>query len=269
MTPLRVGRHTLYILDDGTFSFPAHFFFRNVAEELWRPHLDLDGAGKIRVGHNYAVLETDNDLIVFDTGYGDDTHGGQSGHLLADLGRAGFRREQVTKVVLTHAHGDHIKGNTVVEGGARVPTFPRARYHLARADWDWFRGPGRVPEFDEQLATLECLGRVDLVDGELQLTPEVRLVPTPGHTPGHTTAVIASRGSTAIFLGDLCHLPLHVAHLEWVSTFDTDPERTPAMRAKIFTFAVERNAVIVCPHAPSPGLGRVTSRGGGFRWEPL
>jgi glyoxylase-like metal-dependent hydrolase (beta-lactamase superfamily II) len=253
---LRVGRHTLYVLDDGTFPFPAHFFFRNVDEAVWRQHIAVDGAGKIPVGHNFGLLETDGDLIVFDTGYGDDTHGGKSGHL-------------VTVVVLTHAHGDHIKRSTMVEDGRRVPTFARARYLLGRADWEWFSGPGRAAEFDEQIVTLERAGRLELVEGERELTRGVRLVPTPGHTPGHTSVVIASNGSTAIFLGDLCHLPIHVEHLDWVSTFDTAPDETPTARARMLAFAVERDAVILCPHAPSPGLGHVRKRENGLRWEPL
>jgi glyoxylase-like metal-dependent hydrolase (beta-lactamase superfamily II) len=267
MRALSIGSVRLYVLDDGTFPFPAHFFFRDVPEAVWRAELDVDKAGKIAVGHNYALLETEGERIVIDTGYGDDTHDGRTGHLLAELAATGIAREQITHVVITHAHGDHIKRNTLIEDGRRVPTFPYARYHLARADWDWFGGPGRVPEFDEQLVPLERCGLLALVEGRLQLTAEVTLVPTPGHTPGHTSVAIESEGRIAIFLGDLCHLPLHVTHPEWVSTFDTDPGRTPNTRAEIFALAARLDALIICPHAPSPGIGRIRRCGRGFRWE--
>ena len=266
---LRVGQLTLYVLDDGTLPFPARFFFRNVPESVWRAHVAVDAEGKIPVGHNYGMVKTKHDLIVIDTGYGDDTHGGRTGHLLEELNRTGHRREEVTKVISTHAHGDHIKRNTLMQDGQRRPTFPHARYHLARGDWDWFSGPGHVPEFDEHVVTIHTLGLLTLVDGQLQLTPEVLLLPMPGHTPGHTSVMIESQGRTAIFLGDLCHLPLHFSHPDWVSTFDTHPEVTPRSRARVFRMAIERDALLVCPHAPSPGLGRLKQTDRGVLWQPV
>jgi glyoxylase-like metal-dependent hydrolase (beta-lactamase superfamily II) len=266
---LLVGQLELTTLDDGTWRFPARYFFHNVPEAVWRQHLDADAEGKIPVGHNYGLLKTEQDLIVIDTGYGDETHGGKTGHLLEEFERTGYRREQVTKVIISHAHGDHIRRNTVMQDGQRRPTFPNARYHLARADFDWFSGPGHVPEFDEQIATIHALGLLTLVQGELQLTPEVRLLPTPGHTPGHTSVLIESQGQNAIYLGDLCHHPLHFSHPDWVSSFDTHPQVTPRTRAQFFPLAADLDALVICPHAPSPGLGHVKRTDRGFQWQPL
>jgi glyoxylase-like metal-dependent hydrolase (beta-lactamase superfamily II) len=112
-------------------------------------------------------------------------------------------------------------------------------------------------------------GQLDLVDGELQLTPEVRLLPTPGHTPGHMIALIESQGQTAIYLGDVCHLPVHFSHPDWTSTFDTCPEITPRTRAWLFDLALARQALLICPHAPSPGMGHLEKTPHGVRWQPL
>ena len=269
MTARRVGRLTLYSLDDGTFPFPAALFFGNVPEAEWRRYVEVDAAGKIPVGHNYALIETERDLIVVDTGYGDDTHGGRAGHLLDELTRTGHRRDHVTAVVNTHAHGDHIKRNTIIRGHRREATFSRARYHLARDDWTWFSGPGHVPEFDEHIVTLERRGVLTLTERDMELASGVSLRSTPGHTPGHTSVVLESEGSTAIVLGDLCHLPLHFQHPNWTSTFDTQPDRTPRTRAELFAFAIERNALILCTHTPSPGLGHIVPTADSFRWQPL
>jgi glyoxylase-like metal-dependent hydrolase (beta-lactamase superfamily II) len=266
---LSLGQIELYVLDDGTWRFPAREFFHNVPEPVWRAEVETDAEGKIPVGHNFGLVRTAHELIVIDTGYGDDTHGGCTGHLIEEFDHTGYRREQVTSVVTTHAHGDHIKRNTVLQNGQRQPTFPDARYLLARADWDWFSGPGHVPEFDEQVLTLDAMGLVSRVDGALRLTPEVSLLPTPGHTPGHTSVLIESQGRTAIFLGDLCHHPLHFSHPDWVSSFDTHPELTPQTRARVFALAAERDALLMCPHAPAPGIGRLKRIGRGFAWQPL
>ncbi len=267
MRKVSIGRIRFISLDDGTWLFPAHFFFHNVPETVWRRCVNVDADGKIPVGHNYGLVDTGRALVVIDTGYGDDTHGGKTGHFLEELERAGYRREQVDTVILTHAHGDHIKRNTLLEHGQRVPTFPHARYCLARADWDWFSGPGHVPEFDEQVAVLQQQGLLDLIDGAQRLAPEISLLPTPGHTPGHSSVLIESDGQCALFLGDVCHHPLHFAHPDWTSAFDTDPQWTPLTRARLFRFAVERDALLLCPHAPSPGLGRLRESGGGYVWQ--
>jgi glyoxylase-like metal-dependent hydrolase (beta-lactamase superfamily II) len=269
MRELTVGRIRLIVLDDGMWRFPAHYFFHNVPEAIWRAEVETDCEGKIAVGHNHGLLDTGRELIVIDTGYGADTHGGKTGHLLEEFDSTGYRREQVGMVILTHGHGDHIKGNTVLQDGQRRPSFPCARYLLARADHDWFAGPGHVPEFDEQIATLERLGMLVLTEGRMQPSPGVTLLPTPGHTPGHASVLVESEEQCALFLGDVCHHPLHFAHPGWVSAFDTDPALTPHTRAWLFRLAIERHALLVCPHAPSPGLGRLRKSGEAYAWQAL
>lgn len=265
-----MGAVEITVLEDGTLPFPARAFFANVPEDLWSNEVRTDGDGRIPVGHNCALVAAGPDVIVIDTGYGADTHGGLTGRLLEELDRAGRRPQDVTAVVNTHAHGDHIKGNTTVRGGRRVPAFPHARYVLGRADWDWFNGPkGRVHEFAEHVALLADHDRLTLIAGEHGLAPAVRLLPTPGHTPGHTSVIVESGGRTAIFLGDLCHHPLHVRKPEWVSEFDTHPDTTPRTRAALFAFAAEREALVILPHAPPPGLGRIEGSARGYRWHAV
>ncbi|HEX7079852.1 MAG TPA: MBL fold metallo-hydrolase [Gammaproteobacteria bacterium] len=271
MHRLSLGRVELAVLEDGTLPFAAKAFFSNVPERLWRDEVRPNAEGKIEVGHNCGLVDTGTELIVIDTGYGADTHGGRTGHLLEELARAGRRPEDVTAVINTHAHGDHIKGNTVVRAdGARAPAFPNARYVLGRGDWQWFNGPaGRVHEFAEQVALLDRLEMLALADGELQIAPDVRVLPTPGHTPGHASVVVESEGRTAIFLGDLCHHPLHVSQPQWTTELDTHPDTTPRTRASLFDFAAEREALVIFPHAEPPGLGRIERSDRGFRWNAL
>lgn len=268
MVLVRIGDCLLRVLDDGTWSFPARAFFANVPEDVWRRELETDREGRIAVGHNHAVLQAGEELVLVDTGYGDDTHGGATGRLTRAFDATGHRREDVTCVVTTHGHGDHLQRHTERRGGRREPTFPRARYYLARADWEWFCGPGHLREFGEQMSVIACRGALVLFDGERELWPGVRLLPTPGHTPGHTSVWVESGGACALLLGDVCHHPLHFAHPDWVSSFDTHPRQTPATRAWLLARAAQRDALVLCPHAPHPGLGRVRRADHGYRWEP-
>jgi hypothetical protein len=145
----------VHVLNDGTFPFPAAYFFHNVSQATWREHVRADAHGKVPVAHHCALVESDRELMLIDTGYGSDTHDGRTGHVLEQLALAGYRREQVSHVVLTHAHGDQIKGCTFVQEGERHPTFPNACYHLARADWDWFGGAAQPLEFSDHLVSVQ------------------------------------------------------------------------------------------------------------------
>jgi glyoxylase-like metal-dependent hydrolase (beta-lactamase superfamily II) len=268
MVLLDIGAIRLASLDDGSFPFPAGEFFAGVPEAQWRAELQADADGKIPVGHNCGLVDAGRELILVDTGYGDQTHEGRTGHLLAELARARVAPDDVTMVVNSHAHGDHAGRNTLGDDGS--PAFPRARYFLARADWEHFKGPsGEVHRFGRNFGGLAARGVLTLFDGALQLAPGVALLPTPGHTPGHTSVQVTSRGRTALLLGDVCHHPLHVGHPEWTSRFDTDPSLTVHTRAWVFGLAEARNAVVLCPHAAAPGFGRIVRRGNGYAWEPL
>jgi glyoxylase-like metal-dependent hydrolase (beta-lactamase superfamily II) len=106
-------------------------------------------------------------------------------------------------------------------------------------------------------------------EGEQELAPRITLLPTPGHTPGHTSVLIESDGQSALFLGGVRHHPLHFSHSEWASSFDIHRELTPNTRAWTFKLAVQRDLLLVCPHAPSPGLGRLRKTDGGYTWSAV
>jgi glyoxylase-like metal-dependent hydrolase (beta-lactamase superfamily II) len=266
MHALDLGACRLTSLDDGSFPVAAGAYFANVPDAIWRREVATDPDGRIPVGHNCGLIDTGSERVLVDTGYGGDTHGGRTGHLMAELDRAGIRPDEVTIVVNTHAHGDHAGGNTIHD----APAFPRARYFLARADWAHFGSRADdVHHVARNFGIPAAHGMLTLFEGRLELAPGVCLLPTPGHTPGHTSVLVSSQGRTALCLGDVCHHPLHVAHPDWVSTFDVDPARNVDTRRWLFALAHARAAVVLCPHAPAPGLGRLVRQGPGFAWMPL
>jgi glyoxylase-like metal-dependent hydrolase (beta-lactamase superfamily II) len=266
MYTLDVGAFRLTSLDDGSLRVAAGVYFANVPDAVWRRELATGPDGAIEVGHNCCLIDTGGERVLVDTGYGDDTHGGRTGHLLAELARAGIDPDDVTAVVNTHAHGDHAGRNTLHD----VPAFPRARYFLARADWAHFGGRADdVHHVARNVGIPMAHGMLTLFDGPLELAPGISLLPTPGHTPGHTSVLVSLHGQTALCLGDVCHHPLHFAHPDWVSAFDVDGARNVETRRWLFALAYARDAVVLCPHAPAPGLGRLRRQGTGFVWVPL
>jgi glyoxylase-like metal-dependent hydrolase (beta-lactamase superfamily II) len=185
------------------------------------------------------------------------------------LARLGIRPEDVTRVALTHAHGDHIAGATVVRNGERVPRYPRARSLLGRRDWDG--NPARQQErslIAIHLGTLDRLGRLDLVDGDTEIVPGVAMLPAPGDSPGHHVVRVTSRGERLYATGDLFHHACEVAHPDWVSP-GRDPVASRTSRECLSAQMASEGALAVFSHEPFPPWGRIVSTPTGHRWQRL
>ncbi len=175
--------------------------------------------------------------------------------LLTQMRAAGIDPNAVTHLVLTHAHFDHYSGVTVERAGQREPTFPNARCYAGRADWD--SPAGEQLRTEEAAQTMDELFRRDLVtlvDGERELVPGVRLIPTPGESPGHLMVRVESAGQTLYCLGDLLHYPVEVEHPRWMVEW-ADRDQTLASRRNLIQRALAENALLVAAHIP--GVGRL------------
>ena len=182
---------------------------------------------------------------------------------LAELARAGAPPERVDVVLCTHLHFDHVGWNTRWDGGRWVPTFPNARYLVARSEWEhWAARPDHGWLFDDSLAPVAAAGLVDLVDPGHAVTGEVDLVATPGHTPGHVSVRIRSHGEEALVTGDLLHHPCQVARLAWGGPADADVTLARATRAAVVADAERRGVVLLGSHFAEPAAGRVVTPSG-------
>ena len=191
---------------------------------------------------------------------------------LADLEKAGFSRESIDTVVCTHLHLDHVGWNTMLVNGSWVPTFPKARYMMGQREWDhWSKlndSPDSMMPIEDSVRPVIDAGLADLVDPNLKLTGEVSLEPTPGHTPGHISVRISSRGENAVITGDLIHHPMQVAHPEWVCGFDVDPKMAADTRKKFVERFCDQPIRVIGTHFAGPTAGHIVRRSGNFRFEP-
>ena len=199
-----------------------------------RPHF-ADEDGRLRMSIHSFVVQTPTRRIVVDTCLGNDkqnrripTWNDLHGPFLEDLAAAGYPRESIDTVLCTHLHVDHVGWNTMLVDGRWVPTFPRARYLMGRVEYEhWSRPQGRedmVAVFGDSVQPVFDAGLVDLVETDARICDEIDLVPTIGHTPGHVSVRIRSRGEEALITGDFMHHPCQIAHPEWASTADSDPD---------------------------------------------
>jgi len=187
--------------------------------------------------------------------------------LLAQLLMRGIRPENITHLLITHAHFDHYAGITRLRDGRYVPSFPYARCFLGRADWEYpetqeaLRDPNSADS--RTFGVLQQAGLLELVEGDRDLTPAVSIIAAPGESPGHQIVRVSSEGQTLYCLGDLYHHPAEVEHPSWMSVWD-DVTTNVASRLALVEAALAENALLVAAHIP--GIGRLERTGTGVRW---
>jgi glyoxylase-like metal-dependent hydrolase (beta-lactamase superfamily II) len=256
-----VGNVEIVALLDTPMEFPWSVFFPTIPADDFNPYRDLyPGAFTDSMfqtnAHCYA-LRSSGQTVLVDTGVGPGPIawlGGRRGHLLEDMNRKGVPPDSVDIVAFTHLHGDHVGWNLTPEDR---PTFPRARYLVPQADWDFFSAALASNPQMTQVTPLKDLGVMDLFDGEHAVTDEITSYPTPGHTPGHHSFLVSSAGERALLTGDLAHHPAQVDRSDWCSAFDADPKGATASRSKAFDRMEAEGILGAFCHFPDPGFGRL------------
>ena len=189
------------------------------------------------------------------------------------LTAAGFAVNDIDYVMCTHLHVDHVGWNTRLVDGRWVPTFPRAKYLFARTEWEFWREHYKSEAFrddpyyiDSILPVIEA-GQMELVSSDYVFDDEVRLVPSPGHTPGHVCVQIRSDGAECVMSGDLMHHALQCAQPDWSSCFCVDPAHSRRTRRE-FLAQYEGTPVRIMPaHFVTPTAGTIVRAGDAWRFR--
>jgi glyoxylase-like metal-dependent hydrolase (beta-lactamase superfamily II) len=274
---IRVGNVEIMALTDGALEFDPCNFFPTIPKEDWsgrESHLTHDHKVRFNVG-SYLIRSGTRTVLV-DTGLGPrpaDTPDAPWGELLKSFEAKAVRLADVQMVVLTHLHRDHVGWNLTADGGRYVPTFPNARYWMSAKDWEASRQPDlqptRFPNAPTCVWPLGDLGLVELMDGEHTLTRELTAVPTPGHTPGHMSILVTSRGQRALVLGDAAHSPVQIHEPDWVSRADMDPELTRQTRRALLDRLEREEIVVAAGHFQAPGFGKIVRLQGRRYWQGI
>jgi glyoxylase-like metal-dependent hydrolase (beta-lactamase superfamily II) len=272
---VRVGDVEIMMLSDGMLEFDLCNFFPTIPESDWRPHdAHLTEAHTVRFNLGSYLIRADGRTILVDTGLGPrpkDTPDVPWGTLLRDFAANGVRPDEIDMVVLTHLHRDHVGWNLTDADGHWVPTFPRARYWLSTKDWEACHQPDvqptRFPNAPTCVWPLAGLGLVEFMQGEHTLTPTLTALPTPGHTPGHVSILITSRGERALVLGDAAHSPVQIEEPDWVSRADMDPDLTRQTRRALIERLEREQILVAAGHFQAPGFGRVVRLDGRRYWR--
>jgi glyoxylase-like metal-dependent hydrolase (beta-lactamase superfamily II) len=277
---LKLGRLDLLVVSDGPIAFDAGALFGVTPRIMWEPLVGpLDEYHRLRAGLNCLVVRAAGKTVLVETGVG--TKGGrapagidlkETGRLLDALAQEGIRPQDVDIVINTHLHFDHAGGNTTLAEGRVVPTFPRARYFLPKGEWEEAQRPNertRATYLAENFEPLMAARQVELVEGEVEVVPGVRMVPAPGHTAHHMVVEVESEGELAIYIAEVAQHPIMLERLAWLSAFDVLPLVSLETKKRLVEKALEKRALLIAVHAPFPGLGRLTLEEGKRRWLPL
>jgi glyoxylase-like metal-dependent hydrolase (beta-lactamase superfamily II) len=242
-----------------------------------RPHF-ADEDGRLRMSIHSFVVETPTRRIVVDTCLGNDKQerripawNDRQGAFLADMAAAGFAPASIDTVLCTHLHVDHVGWNTMLVDGKWVPTFPRARYLMGRIEFEHWSQPRGRPDkdavFADSVRPVFDAGLVDLVETDARISEEIDLIPTIGHTPGHVSVHIRSRGEEALITGDFIHHPCQIAHPDWASTADSDPAMAQRTRERMFEELAGAPVLVIGTHFAGATAGRIVRDGGSYRLD--
>jgi glyoxylase-like metal-dependent hydrolase (beta-lactamase superfamily II) len=182
------------------------------------------------------------------------------------LAAAGVAPETVDYVLCTHLHLDHCGWHTRLIDGRWVPTFPNAKYVFAEAEFE-HRQSVADSTFNENVVPVMEAGQGVLVAMDHALDDEVWLTPTPGHTPGHVSIHLASKGQSAVMMGDLMHSPVQCAEPGWHAVSDADPDRAKTTRRTFLDTHADTDTLVLTAHFPSPSVGHIVSQDGAFRFN--
>jgi glyoxylase-like metal-dependent hydrolase (beta-lactamase superfamily II) len=250
---------------DGTTTFTAH-------ELLMRPGFDgdpwaehrgmLTGDGLLELPVGSFLVRSGERVVLVDAGLGMiDSGPHRGGRLLDNLAGLGVRPEDVTDVVLSHLHFDHV-GWTTQKG--RI-VFPRATYRCHEDDWAHFvTGPDADPGAVRKLSPLE--GQLETFTDGATLAPGVDARSAPGHTPGSTIVVLSSGAERAMLLGDAVHCPFELTENDWEAVFDVDRELARRTREALARELEGSDVLLGAPHFPGLEFGRLLAGEGRTDW---
>jgi glyoxylase-like metal-dependent hydrolase (beta-lactamase superfamily II) len=240
------------------------------------PHF-MTPDGRLIMSIHALVIETPDRRIVVDTCIGNDKKRripawtDLSLPFLEDMAKAGYPVDSIDTVMCTHLHVDHVGWNTRLVDNKWVPTFENARYLMAAPEFTYWRDQETDEEsrdiFSDSVQPVFDAGLVDMVETTHQICPEVRLLPTHGHTPGHCSVLIESNGEQAMITGDFVHHPCQMHRIDWCSSADYDRAAGMETRRRVFEQFVDTPTLIIGTHFAGATAGYLKRDGDAYRLD--
>jgi glyoxylase-like metal-dependent hydrolase (beta-lactamase superfamily II) len=267
---MQLGNFEIWALSDGTFALDGGQIFGVVPKVLWEPQIPADDRNRVRLGLTCLLVRAGDRHLLIETGIGDkfhpkgvDKYGVQhSTTLPGELKKLGLEPGAIDIVINTHLHFDHCGWNVRREGARLVPTFPRARYLVQRGEWEHALHPNerdRAGYIEEFFRCAEA--QTDLLEGDQEIVPGIRVEVVPGHTRHMQCVRIESAGQRAYFISDLVPTRAHLPY-PWIMSLDLYPMETLANRKRLLPQLAREGTLVVFPHDAGAPWARLAESDG-------
>jgi glyoxylase-like metal-dependent hydrolase (beta-lactamase superfamily II) len=258
---MKIAGYNLYPILTSQFKLDGGAMFGIIPKTLWERKMPSDELNRIQMVTRSLLLVSDKKRILIDTGNGDkwqekfkkiyeiDT---KSVSLDSSLAEAGFTPEDITDVFCTHLHFDHIGGNTKIENGKIVPSFPNAKYWMSQVNWNVANSPSEKDQgsfMQDDWAVLAENDMINFVSGIEQFLPNIDIIISNGHTPGMMLPIISDTNNTLVYGADLIPTSAHIP-LPWVMAYDVQPTVTIEEKKQFYNDAVDNNWMLFFEHDP-------------------
>src|SRR5215831_6882450 len=283
--PIKVGNITIHriVEQEGPFFEMLKFFPKLTKEVLqdnraWLQPKYMSPKDELMLCIQSYLVETPHHNILIDTCVGNDKprparpfwNMMRSDRFEKALAATGLSVGDIDFVMCTHLHVDHVGWNTRLENGRWVPTFPNARYVFGKSEYDYWHAQNakaEVPPFADSVLPVVEANRAEFVGNDFTIGDHTRILPTPGHTPGHVAFTFGKGKDDAVFAGDLMHSPLQTLYPEMSPKFDVDRKQAAATRRCFLERYCNTETLCCTAHFPSPSSGRIKRKGNGFMCE--
>lgn len=275
VTTMTAGDLRIDSVSDGHIEFPPDFAFATIPEaeraDLLRS-LNIDPEAVVRSPLNITLLRQGDRVVVFDAGSGPDFVP-TAGTLLEGLSAIGVSPEDVTDVIFTHGHPDHLWG---VLDDFDEPLFPSAAHRMGQVEFDYWTDPATIDTIGEErqsfaagaMRRLTALGdRIERFGDGDEILPGIRAVMTPGHTPGHMSFEIGTPDDGLFVAGDFVTMLAGFARPDLGTATDHDPALAAQTRAAMLARLADEGWTILGYHLPEGGIGRVRRAGQAFSFD--
>lgn len=276
---MMLGEFEVTALSDGTLDLPMDKLLTNTTAAATNKALNSYFLkSPVETSVNAYLINTGTKLVMIDAGAAK-LFGPTLGNLLANLKASGYQPEQVDEIYITHMHGDHIGG--LMDGDKLA--FPNAVIRADKRDADFWLSQANMDKapadgkdgFKGAMASINPYvkaGKFQPFEGAIALVPGVKATSSYGHTPGHTTYVVESKGEKLVLWGDL----MHAAAVQFAAPgvtiqFDSNSKAAAAERAKAYAAAAKEGHMVAATHLSFPGIGhlRAAPGGKGYTWVPV
>ena len=273
-----IGTMKVTVIDDARFTFPAPAFAANQPEGTIGPFLDRYGLPQdfASLHMQVTLIESGSNKVLLDTGMGDVTFPNNepdNGRLLSGLQIIGIQPGDITTVILSHGHPDHI--GSCSRGGE--PVFKNATYFMAPNELEfWTQKPGSEQNFQNFMlgignAQLEPIRKrvKPYKDGD-EIVPGITAIAAPGHTMGHHAFLLHNGDSKLLHLMDAAvHYLVGPEEPDWALAVEMDQKGAAATRRQLFKQAHDERLLVAGYHFPFPGIGRIVEQGSSWRFVPM